>query len=221
MARRIIGIPVEKEAGMQKPTHRLIGASTTLVLAALVSGCQSARSTSTMTSSTTSTHSIRLAPVEWPLRFKSHSFGARCYGTLECKVVYADLEHGEDKPTLPSASYGPDYLKGWSGGHIGIRNFPEPAKVTWRSKDGTAHEAEIDIGEIFKDQLIRHNVPREEMADLPDGKYEDTPSILLEVNDRMIRVYMSAFISTKNLQRPESKYSDYRDDVILVKTFTY
>ncbi|GAB3372189.1 hypothetical protein GCM10027431_22160 [Lysobacter rhizosphaerae] len=174
-----------------------------------------------MTTSSTGTGPTHRMPVEWPLRFKSHDFSARCYDTLGCKVIYDNFEHGDDDPTPPSASYGPDYLKGWTGSFGGIRNFPEPAKVIWRSKDGVAHEASIDMGEIFKDELIRHNVPREEVLDLTDGKYDDPPSILLEVNDRTIRVYMSAFIPTKHLQRPESKQSDYRDDVILVKTYNY
>ena len=161
------------------------------------------------------------APVEWPLRFTSHTFGVRCHDTRGCTVIYAGFEHGDDDPTRSSASYGQDYLKGWSGIHGMIRNFPGPAKVTWRSKDGVAHEAEIDIGEIFKDELILHNVPREEMADLPEGKYDDNPSILLEVNDCTIRVYMSAFVSTKREQIPGNKYSHFRDDVVLVKTYTY
>ena len=69
--------------------------------------------------------------------------------------------------------------------------------------------------------MILHHVLREDMAEQPDGEYKFDPSILLEVNDRTIRVYMRAFIPTKHLQRPESKHSDYRDDLILVKTYTY
>lgn len=163
---------------------------------------------------------MNIKPVEWPLRFNRHNFDARCFDTLECSVSYDGFDFGTDKPTATSASKGPDYLKGWTGS-FGIHNFPPPAKLTWRSKDGSTHEAEIDIGDIFKDRLVRHNVPREEAADLPDGKYESQPSILLEVNDRTIRVYMRAMVYTKHLQRPESKLSNYRDDLVLVKTYTY
>ena len=160
-------------------------------------------------------------PVGWPLRFKKHDFEARCYDTQDCTVIYDNFDHGIHKPTPSSASYGPDYLKGWSGSYGGVHNFPEPAKVTWRSKDGVAHEAEIDMGEIFRDELVRHNVPREEVIDLTDGEYDDPPSILLEVNDQTIRVYMKAWIPTKELQIPGNRYSDFRDDLILVKTYTY
>ena len=160
-------------------------------------------------------------PVEWPLRFKSFSFGARCYDTIECHVPFGGLNLGDRNPTRSSASYGPDYLKGWRGGYLGVHNFPLPVQVAWRTRDGTWHEAEIDIGALFKDELVRHVVPREEVADQSDGKYDDDPSILVEVNDRTIRVYLMAYIPTKHLQIPGNQYSDARRDLILVKTHTY
>jgi hypothetical protein len=103
-----------------------------------------------------------------------------------------------------------------------IRNFPPPAKVSWRSKDGQAHTAEIDIGELFADEIIRHNVRREEMANLPDGEFKDEPYILLEVNDRTIRVYMRAMIFLKNRVLAAGQLrGEFRNDLILVKTYTY
>jgi hypothetical protein len=168
------------------------------------------------------TSDVNLMPAkEWPLRFKSHSFGAFCYDTLTCTITYASLEHGSDDPSPPSSTYGPTYLDHLSGGHGLIRNFPPPAVVTWRSKDGEAHKAEIHIGEIFKDEMIRHNVSREEVADLPDGEFQGEPSIILEVNNRTIRVWMRAHIPTKELQNPENQYSDFRNDLILGKTYTF
>jgi hypothetical protein len=164
---------------------------------------------------------MNIKPVEWPLRFRSHNFGAYCYDTLECHVIYDDFDHGRHKPMPSSASRGPDYQKTWRGGYLGIRNFPSPARVTWRSKDGTSHQAEIDIGELFKDELVRHHVPREEVADSSDGQYDYDPSILLEVNDRTIRVYMRAFVPTNHLQEPGNARSGSRRDLILVSTHMY
>lgn len=158
---------------------------------------------------------------EWPLRFTTHSFGAWCYDTIECKVAYANLEHGDDKPSPPSSTYGSGYLDHFRGGHGRIPNFPSPAVVTWRSRDGEAHRAEIDIGRIFGDQLIRHHVAREEMAELPEGSFRNEPAILLEVNDRTIRVYTRTHVPTRQLQTPGNQYSDFRNDLILVETFTF
>ena len=102
-----------------------------------------------------------------------------------------------------------------------IRNFPPPAVVSWKSKDGQAHQAEIDIGNIFRDEVIRHSVPREEMAELPDGEFKNEPAVLLEVNDRVVRVYMRAHIPTTRLQKPGNPYSDFRNDLILVETYNF
>jgi len=167
----------------------------------------------------------RLAPVkQWPLRFESHSFAIHCYDTYGCKAIYAGHVQRDDDPDelRPSSStYGDDYRRNWSGAHIMIRNFPAPANVSWRSKNGEAHEAEVDMAAMFKDELVRHDVSREEMADLPHGRYENEPGILLEVNDRTLHVYMRAMIPTKQFQIPGNRYSDFRDDLILVKTYSY
>lgn len=210
---------------MPAPSLRALTAATGLALAACASSTPSAREPAMPTSANTMSSSRSMPVKQWPLKFKSHSFGAHCYSTYGCKVVYAGLEQRGDDPNelRPSSEgYGQDYQRNWSGTHAMIRNFPPPAQVSWRSKDGEAHAAEIDIGELFADEVILHNVKREEMADVPDGEFRnDEPAILLEVNDRTIRVYMRAHIPTKALQKPGNRYSDFRNDLILVKTYTF
>lgn len=156
---------------------------------------------------------------DWPLTFVRHNFGATSYSTYGCKVVYNGFVHLSDDDQvlrISSARAHPDALKKFSAGYLSVRNFPGPAKVTWRSADGDAHEAEVDIGEIFKDQKVLHNVAKEEvLGDLGN------PDILLEVNDRTINVYMRAFVPTRELQIPGNKYSGFRDDLILAWSKTY
>ncbi|MFX6763667.1 hypothetical protein ABTH06_18600, partial [Acinetobacter baumannii] len=94
------------------------------------------------------------------------------------------------------------------------------AKVSWRAKDGTPLEAEVDIGEIFRDELIRHNLQPHEIAERGIGPGA-LPQIILEVNDRTINVYMRAHISTRELQQPGNRYSDFRADLIKVFNRTY
>jgi len=157
---------------------------------------------------------------DWPFRFKRHNFGAACYSTYGCKLVYADLLHldqPEDELQPSSESIGPDYRDNLSGGRLGIVNFPPPAIVVWRSKDGTPHRTEVDMGAIFKDELILHNVPRNEVG---EGSVLE-PEIILEVNDRTINVFMKARIPTKELQIPGNQHSRFRDDLILAYTRTY
>ena len=194
-----------------------------LILAAPLSlaltGCQSAMSSSPTSSPDPSDGSYSNVNPEWPLKFRAHYFGAHCFDTQHCEILYRGFPHGADSGPSPSvASYGRPLEKLLSAGRGPIPNFPPPAKVTWRSKDGTSHEAEIDIGEIFKDQLIRHNVAREDATDIPTS---GMPGIILEVNDRTINVYMRAIIATKELQKPGNPHSDFRNDLIKAFSKTY
>lgn len=181
-----------------------------------VTGCQPSMSTPTYRNPPEDRDVTR------PLTFDRHNFGAYCYDTYGCKVLYNDryVTSQDDNELRPSsASVGPDYLDNLDGGHLGIANFPPPAVVTWRSRDGIPHEAHIDIGEIFKDQVIRHNVPREELP--TETTATSAPDIVLVVDDRTINVYMKAFVSTKSQQAPGNKYSDFRNDMILAFSQTY
>lgn len=159
----------------------------------------------------------------WPLVFHAHWFGSDCFSTRSCKVLYAGMPEGamiegEEHKSRPSVeSYGIPLKKLLRGGRGPIPNFPSPAVVDWRSADGSSHHAEIDIGEIFKDQLVRHHVPREDVG----ATYNPQPEIMLEVNDRTINVYMRAHISTRALQKPGNPYSDFRDDLIKVFSRDY
>ena len=157
---------------------------------------------------------------DWPLRFFAHDFDASCYSTYGCKVKYGNYRRidNEDELKLSSASIGDKYPNNLSGNYGPIRNFPPPAFVTWRSKDGTPLRAEIDIAEIFKDQLILHNLKREEIS--TKGSVP-LPQIILEVNDRTINVYMRATIWTKEEQIPGNKYSRARNDLIKAFSRTY
>ncbi len=171
--------------------------------------------------STDNTKTTSSASAEWPLRFKQHNFVAYCYDTVGCSVLYNDdyyVKDDADKATASSSSYGPNYRKNWgSGAQLGINNFPSSAVVVWHSKDGVKHEAKVDIADIFKDQKILHNVPREEIPSDTVATAGD-PTIILEINNRTINVYMREAIALKDT---ETRHSDFRDEVILAYSHTY
>lgn len=158
---------------------------------------------------------------EVPLHFVRHNFEALCFNTTGCKVAYAgryQVNDAEEKVAPPP----PDDLDGlWGPGEIGIRNFPPPAQVSWKSMDGVAHEASVDFAGIFSEGLVWHNVPKADMADFFEGPVAGSPNIYLEVNDRTINVYMKMLVPTKTEQIPGNKYSYGRNDVFLVWTHTY
>lgn len=158
---------------------------------------------------------------EWPLRFERHRFGAYCFDTYGCRIVYHGFPHGkpdDTKLSASTASFGADYRSLMKAGHIDIVNFPPPAEVNWRSKDQSEHSARIDIAEIFKDRLVRHEVAREDIA---PGVSINDPEIILEVDDRTINVYMRSFIPLKAPRDPGNPNSDYRADLIQVFSQTY
>lgn len=182
----------------------------------LTTGCQTAMSTQTDTiQPPPETHAV-------PLRFAEHNFGAACYNTLSCSVVYNHKQFAPFSIDRPSpAPPSPNYREKWDAGFIGIENFPSPAVVRWTSLDGTKHESEIDIAKIFKEQLIWHKVPKSDMADFFSGPVAGEPDIFLEVNDHTINVFTWMLIPTKTEQIPGKKLSYGRDDRFLVWTHTY
>jgi hypothetical protein len=207
---------------MRPSSHRWLRSVVLAVVLAcpplLLTGCQSAMPNSHTAADARGSSLPGRPSWEWPLRFRTHNFAAFCYDTYGCKVHYAGLWDIDEDPQIlqpSSASYGVDYQRGWLGGHLGIENFPSPVEVSWRSKDGQPHAARIDIGAIFADQLIRHRVPR---AEIPEDASIPDPDIVLEINDRTINVYMRGFVPTRTLQIPGNRYSDARDDLILVHT---
>lgn len=176
---------------------------------------------STSAASSTAASAAAGTSAEWPLRFQRHRFGAYCFDTWGCQIVYNGFPHGRSEPETLSpsaASYGDDLRQRMKGGHLDIRNFPGPAEVRWRSKDKTEHEARIDIAEIFRDQLVRHEVAREDIA---EGASIGEPEIILEVDDRTINVYSRCFIPLKRPMDPGNPHSDYRADLIKVFSRSY
>ena len=126
-----------------------------------------------------------------------------------------DVRDGDVELSEPLTA---EYFSRLYASTLGIPNFPPPAVVTWRSKDGVPHQARIDIGEIFKDRRVLHNVAEKA---IPERAYVGDPDIVLLVNDRTISVYMRAFIPLKEPRVPGRPLSNYRDDLVLAYTQTY
>ena len=201
---------------MESPMPRFRSALLPAAFVLLTTGCQTAMSTQT---------DIIQPPPETlavPLKFAEHNFGAACYNTLSCSVVYNNKQFAPfsiDKPSPPPPSS--DYREKWDAGFIGIKNFPPPAIVQWTSLDGVKHESTVDMTKIFKAPLIWHRVPKSDMADFYSGPVAGAPDIFLEVNDHTINVFMWMLIPTKTEQVLGNKLSYGRDDRFLVWTHTY
>ena len=167
----------------------------------------------------------------WPLRFYAFNFGARCWNTQACSIVYGGHEFGTreyhygqyvDKPSGPR----PPNMESWRGSWSNGEYDPiTPVAVEWSAMDGSAHKAIIDLEEIFNDRLIMHRVPKEKVPDnwlRAKAVNPISPSLLVEVNDRTINVYMNATVVTCDPQDPDNiGKRDTRSDLILAWTHTY
>lgn len=166
------------------------------------------------------------APNEFPLTFVGHSFGAYCYNTIGCSVIYDNDNH--TRPwSAPDALSGPppssDYKGHLDASYIVVRNlqtqgFPGPVQVRWKSLDGAPHEATLDLDEIFPGRRVLHHVPE---ADYAERSFDGDVDIILEVNDRTITIYTRAAIGTKSEQDPGNPHSRGRQDLIQVWGRTY
>jgi hypothetical protein len=159
------------------------------------------------------------AVADWPLFFIRHLFGAVCFDTHGCEVLYAGFDHGADKDTPSASSFSPERRRALMVASYGdLPNFPAPARLRWRSKDRSEHTTVIDFAEIFRDGLIRHAVAREDIA---EGVSMGFTHVLLEIDDRTVNVYSRTMIPTKREQTPGNRHSFFRDDLIKVYSQTY
>lgn len=147
-------------------------------------------------------------------KFKEHKFSALCFNTKGCRVEYANVYDVNDADDVISPPPPENLLNLISGVRLGIRNFPGPAKITWRSLDGVRHEESIDIKEIFGGECIIHDIPREQIA---NGVEPRMPSIVLVINDREVSVYMKTMIFLREPRRPENPHSDF----VMATTLAY
>lgn len=172
----------------------------------------------------------------WPLRFHTHGFGARCYNTLACSLLYNGHQFGTlrmyddgeyyDKPSGPPPSE--HWKDHWSGYHSILTDtgetFPGPVEIEWTALDGSRHHANIDLDGLFRDRLILHKVSRQEVKEpwLATCSVEPVvPDVLVEINDRTVNVYMRAMVMTEAEQVPGNPNSHFRDDLMLAWSRTY
>lgn len=171
----------------------------------------------------------QLADIPWPLTFDSFSFDVRCYNTLASNIIFHGQQLGLSKEIDgPSGQpRSPDWKNRWTAGFIipKDRMPPEPVTIRWTSLDGEQHYAEIDlIKGIFPEQVVLHNVPREDVNEdwaRFEGGRTSSPDILMEVNDRTISVYMRAHVLTKSFPIPGREDVRSRRDLVLAWTQTY
>ncbi|MBB3228662.1 hypothetical protein FHW69_003304 [Luteibacter sp. Sphag1AF] len=155
----------------------------------------------------------------FPLTFSGHNFSAYCFNTWGCKVIYDDMYDVRDRDDVLSSPFmGPDHLQRLNAVRISIENFPPPAIVTWRSRDGVPHEDAIDLDRIFRDRRIVHKIDEKKIS---DTAFIGNPDILLIVDDRTLSIYMKTYLPLKKLRDPANRYSGMSESFVRIYAKTY
>jgi hypothetical protein len=150
--------------------------------------------------------------IETPVRFHTHSFRAACGKTLGCKVLYNNRYQVNQPDDVVSLPIRDDIFK-LVRDEVGIRNFPGPVVVTWRSSDGMPHEARIDMAKLFRGQVVRRTVKDEDLA-----SRDIMVTLVLLVEDRMVRVYQLTNLLLNKRTDSGNVWSDGIEEVIPVYT---
>lgn len=157
--------------------------------------------------------SNRLA--DGPLRFTGHSMGVYCFGTWGCRATYGRHTLIDRAATewQPAAEQFDRIRQRMSGTYGGLSAFEGPVVLEWLDSERAPRRLVLDLAEVFPDRRIRHAVPDDEIdANAPVG----SPDIIIEVEDRTVRVHMRAHIPLKRPRIPGNRYTNFVDENVLV-----
>ena len=163
--------------------------------------------------------SLTMAAEDDVLKFQSHDLNLQIYSAGDFRLLYAGSPHeiaigrtarektAEDEKRYPGFTSG-DY-----------QAFAGPVEMEWRSKDGTLFKHTLDLNSIFNDKKILHD---ENPADIykPMPILGRQPTIIIEVNDRTVNVYM--FTSIQLIPKdPNAARRNRRDHRVLAYSQTF
>ena len=162
-------------------------------------------------------------PKLWPLQFKNFSFYGGAFNVKACRIIYGNAFFREwNEPPLPPE---PGWMDNWRV-HWVNAYLPFPKlDVQWTSLDGDVHKVILDLEKMLRKREVLHKVP---VSDMPDnwligrGEKDDVHlELLLEVNDRTLRLYMASPIAIKIEHPTEEHRHDFRKDWVLAWTKDY
>ncbi len=153
------------------------------------------------------------------LKFDSHDLNIQVYSAGDFRLVYAGLPHelafGETarEKTPADATRYPGFTSGI------YPTFASLVEMEWRSKDGSKFTHTLDLDSIFKDRKVLHD---ENPADIykPAPILGRRPTIIIEVDDRTVNVYM--FTPIQLIPKdPNALRRDRRDHRVLAYSKTF
>ena len=134
-----------------------------------------------------------------PLTFKTHDISTNCYSAQDVKISYGSLVNKICAKGISREKTANDDRRLPTGSALGYRAFEDKVYVEWRSSDKEFHSQVLDLDEIFKGKVVLHNIDPK-LIYWPIPMVGDGPTIVVEVNDRTLNVYMDVEVKfeTKN-----------------------
>lgn len=128
------------------------------------------------------------------LRFSTHDFALFCYAATNINVIYAGRPHtlyeaGKTAPTR-TAAHDTRYPNAKFGAY---RAFESLVHAEWNALDGTRLITDVDLDQVFPDHLILHGADPARLV-RPDPVIGDEPTLVVEINDRSLSIYMDVFL---------------------------
>jgi len=159
-----------------------------------------------------------------PLRFKEHAMEVSRYSASQMTVtygrhsIYRSVFLGS-RPEVIRAKTPADEKRDLTGSYLGLNAFEGPLRVKWRSLDGEAHEATLNLEDIFKDRIVLHREdPSRIDPSLPMSSYG--PTIVIEVNDRTLSIAMFVHIYLRPVD-PNARTREDRINYTLAYSKTF
>lgn len=162
-------------------------------------------------------------PKLWPLRFNHFIFGGYAFNVKVCRIIYGKSFYREWKELQPPPM--PRWLEetslSWSNDYL---PFPK-LDLQWTSLDGDAHKVILDLEKMLRKREVISMVRIDEISCnwlIGRGEKGDVPmDLVLEINDRTLRLYMKATVAIKIEHPIEDHRHGFREEWALVWTKHY
>jgi hypothetical protein len=134
-----------------------------------------------------------------PLTFKTHDFAIDFYSAQDVKISYGSLVYKIYGKGISREKTANDDRRLPTGAALGYRAFEDKVYVEWRTSDRELHSQVLDLDEIFKGKIVLHSIDPK-LIYWPIPMVGGGPTIVVEVNDRVLNVYMDVEVKfeTKN-----------------------
>lgn len=155
---------------------------------------------------------------DFDLTFDRHYLSVALFDAGDLHVTYAGTSHNlfarkVNRTKLPDEDMHPGFTSGVYFAFAGL------ADVQWRSLDGDFHSFSLDLDEIFKSRKIFYSAENNHVYQA-DPIVQSHPTIIIEVDNRKLTVYMHVGINTFSPNTNDKNlYEQYFTSAVFSKLF--